>query len=85
MPTKTQPPSRAQAAVLETFAHCTGEWGTPPSLREVADLLELSHTTVLEHARALVDIGWLNPPSGKNVGYTLTRAASTKFAKRRDR
>lgn len=73
--TKLDPPTEAQAAVLEALDNLTSVHGATPTLRVLADELGLTHPTVHEHLGHLVRMGWLRRLQRASAVYALTSAA----------
>lgn len=76
--TKLKPPSIAQSRVLETLDILVDNWGTQPSLREIAGEIDLNPSTVLRHLRTLEEAGWVERTNQPTRQYRLTRAGLRK-------
>jgi len=80
---KLPAPTAAQVRVLEMLDILTDNWGTPPSLREVAGELEVEPSTVMRHLRALHASGWVIRTEHHSRHYRLSEEANLKSLLRR--
>ncbi len=74
-------PNKKQLDILSYIKKCIVEKGFPPSIREICEEVGLlSPSTVHNHVRALVDLGFLEYEGGKKRAYTIVDSTSAPRA-----
>lgn len=63
-----------QRSILELFRQAEDERLPPPTMRSIAEQLDLSPGTVTDHMKRMVRDHWLEQPEGHNK-YRLTERA----------